>query len=136
MAKPKPVRLPSDDCTVTIDGQEYTPHEGEWIEIYRGMQIGDLATLRKLAELQPKLEALEGEDGGFAEQVALLNDALEPAIPAIAERVVAWSWTDDRGRPYPLPADDPSALRTLRVDELLYLVKAIRSGTPDEAKNA
>lgn len=128
MAKPVPRRIPSDDCEVTIDGEVYRPHEGEWVEMISSESVGELRIRVELAQLGPKLEALEGEPDAGIRYNALMDAHYVSLCEHLAERVVAWNWTDLRGRPLSPPTDDqgrPLGLLRLRANELYWLMNAV-----------
>lgn len=135
LKKPIPKRVPSDDCIVTVAGEEYTPHEGEWIEVIPIVEVRELQILRYWDELRVKLESAEGEEDEETRQLILMDDAFRESLPWLASRIVSWSWTDLRGRELPQPAEDESVLARLSLEEVMYLVAATRGETPGEQKN-
>ena len=127
-SKPPPRREASDSFTVTIDGKEYQPHAGEWID-WRGR--GTVGSLIVSLRLQ-KLLRVSGLDAEEAEETSGLY---EQVCRDIADFIVGWSWTDDSSEPYPSPPG-PEVIRSLSYEELFYLV-GLRFGgsTEEESKN-
>ena len=134
MAKPLPKRVPSDDCAVLIDGAVYYPHEGEYVDVMPGMSVGELQSIEHLRRLGVEIQALEGEPDAQSRLLALLDPHYEELYRLLAARLVAWNWTDDRGRAIG-PPDDVANLRTLRPEELYYLLFAAQGETPGARKN-
>lgn len=124
MAKPPPIRFPSDDCPLTLSGQQEIcyPHVGEWVELLPVMSVGELQQVIRF----------ERE----AERDGALDELFESLCEALAGRITAWSWTDLRGRPLP-PPDSPAALKRLTSEELFWLLRVSRDGeTETQRKNA
>ncbi len=133
--KPPTRRVPSDDCEVTIDGEDYTPHVGEWIEVIPRLSVGEVRLFRSLNALQPKLAAIEGDDGADASGIALMDDSFQEVLAVLRHRVLAWNWTDDADEPYPQPRDAPDVFEQLRIEEIYYLTAAMQGGGAN-SKNA
>lgn len=136
MTKPAPRRVPSDDCTIIVDGVTYHPHEGEWVELRFGLKIGQLETYEGLSRLNNDLIVLADEPDGYPRQLQRVRELAKAIVPFLCERIVRWSWTDDDGAPHPQPKDDPTVFERLDFRELQYLMLLIRDGTPEEEKNA
>ena len=134
MAKPALRRVASDDCVITIDGEACSLHEGEWVEVRSGMTVEAIGSIHSLAAMAPKLAELEGEDGEAARRWAIMHDSFGEAIQLLSSRLVAWTWTDDDGEPLPQPRRNPDALRSLRLEEIYYLVAVVRGESPAEKK--
>ena len=130
MAKPKPTQVPSDDCVVLDGDERLNPHEGEWVLAYCGYRAGDARMMRGLQELKAKMAAIEGDDDAGQQQMILTSDAFGEVIIALQDRIVAWNWTDDRGRPYPQPEEDPNVFHRLRIDEAIYLGMVVQKNNP------
>lgn len=135
MAKPKARRVPSDDCQVTIGGETYTPHEGEWVELLEGQTVAEISAAREFLDLQSKFDALQGEDDENRKVTALLDNAFTRLCSALAQRITAWSWTDDAGRPLPPPDGSPEPIKNLRTEEVYYLLSCSKGEPPAERKN-
>lgn len=136
--KPPVRRVPCDDCTVEIDGVEYRPHAGEYVEIVGGGSIEALqfAWRRVRPTPEPPEEASDKEKEVWREQrTAEVNSYFEELCAALARRVVAWSWTDDAGQPIPQPEGNPERLKILRPEELYFLRTACASEVPAERGN-
>lgn len=134
MAKPQPIRIPSDDCAVTIGGEKYHPHEGEWVEMIPGLTVGALHGMRVLQEMVPQLQAAEGEPGEQARVVALMDTGYAEICSFLAARLFGWNWTDLSGRPLPAPDGTPSALQALSAEEVNWLLQAAGGETPAAQK--
>lgn len=135
MAKPTPRRVPSDDCVVTAAGEEFHPHEGEWVEVVPGYSIGDLRLQREMQALAVKLDAVSGEPDETTKKIVVVDDSYTSAIDVLTHRLRAWNWTSDAGDKLPQPAGNPAAFQHLRVEEVMYLIMAIQGETPGEQKD-
>lgn len=135
MAKPLPVEIPSDDCTVTIDGTTYTPHEGESVTLFPGMSVGAMNSFNELISYQPQLDAAAGEPNEALRQSKIANDAMQALCRALAPRIVSWTWTDMAGRLLPQPDGTPGPLQALESEEVAWLIRAARGETPSARKN-
>lgn len=134
MGKLPTKQIPSDDCVVTLDDVEYRPHEGEWIKVVPSLSVAEVRLVQELNELKPKLDAIKGEETEQEESVALLDKSFGPVVSLVARRIIAWSWTDNAGDPYPEKPDEET-IRDLHIQELYYLLAAIRGETPAERGN-
>ncbi len=134
MAKPRPRRGGSADCVIIVDGEAYHPHEDEWIEVLSGVSVGELQATEHIRRLGVEIQALQGEPDEQERLMALLDPHYEELTTRLAERITAWSWTDDLGRPLGDPTD-PATLKKLRPEELYYLVMATQGQTPGQRKN-
>ena len=120
--KPPLRRIPSDDCLVVVEGEDYHPHTGEWVEtLHSGLTVGGIALARELHELGAKMTELEGADDVEVESILLMDAGYQKIIPALRDHITAWSWTDLAGEPYPQPRTDPAVYARLDVREIVYL---------------
>lgn len=133
MAKPKPIRIPSDACEVPINGQTYHPHEGEWAEIMPGFLVRDQRMAVKVMRLQQAAKASKGDDDEQQQQVIIMGDVNAELCAALAAKVLAWNWTDMRGQPIPLDGT-PEPFYALSALELLYLLSLTGAETAVEKK--
>ena len=134
MSKPKPVRVPSDDCSIVVAGETYYPHEGEWVEVIPTLSVGGFRALRELREAGTRMLAAAGEPDEDEQQLTIADDAFTTLCAALAPRIVDWSWTDDAGRPLPKPDGRPEFLVVLRPEELGWLLGAVKGQTPTQEK--
>ena len=130
MAKPKPLRIPSDDCIVPINGVDYALHEGEWVEVVPGFTVGDLATIRSIREVGVRIAAAKGEPDEFEQSLVITDDMMADICRMFSQRILTWNWTDDTGQALPPPHGSPAAFSSLRAEELYYLVGAVQGATP------
>lgn len=122
-------RINSDDCKVTVDGEDFFPHVGEWVEIAGGRLFGEVMLNWEVSDMT----ALEGKSP--SEQVRLLNQRYEKLLTHVLGRVKGWSWTDDDGNPYPNPPTE-DAVRRLSEAEVNYLAwLGFRTSTEEARKN-
>ena len=123
-------RVASDDFVVTVLGEEYRPHAGEWVEFRGRLSMGQYLAMLGLM----KMSGLENLSP--AEISALdLSESMAKLAEMLARSIVAWSWTDDAGQPYPSPPV-PENLTDLSIEELSYLVgRAAGGATEAESKN-
>ena len=138
MGKPNVRRIPSDGCGVADEtgGATYYPHEGEWVDVIPGMEVRMLAVLQKFNGLADAYAAIEGDSDADEKAIALSRDAIETALPALRDRVVGWSWTDDLGRPLPQPLEDPDVFLRLKGPEVGWLVAAVQGRIGGDLPNA
>lgn len=136
MAKPHPKVIPSDDCVVTVDGEVFHPHEGETVTMYAGMTIGEQRAGIELQRLGVILASAEGDPDERLAAAEATGTMLRMICEGLADRVVAWTWTDKRGRPLPQPDGTPEAFERLDDDELRWLMNASRGETAAQRKNA
>lgn len=136
MAKPKPVEVPSDDCVVTIDGEQYTPHEGESVWLIPGLSVGAINAINSFTAIGTQMEAARGEPDEYRRQAALADQALQGLCRALAPRIVRWNWTDAAGRPLPQPDGTPQRLQALESEEVAWLLAACQGETPARRGNA
>lgn len=132
--KPEAQWVPSDDCEVEVGGVSYFPHLGERVQVISSFTVGKLRLMRRLAELNANMAAVDGD--GAAPAIALMDDAFEEAIGVLQGSVVDWDWTDDSGAPLPKPLHNPAAFQGLRIDEIYWLVAATRGETRAQQGNA
>lgn len=130
MSKPQPQRIPSDDCVVTINGTEYHPHEGEWVEVLAGMTVREYQALSRLVDYGMQLLAAQGEPDEQQQVMRLTDQQMDELCVALADRVLDWNWTDLRGRPLPKPDGTPEPLRRLQAQELRWLSTATQGERP------
>ncbi len=135
MAKPAPRRVQSDDCELTVDGATYRPHEGEWIEVRGGRTVAESEAIHDMHRVMVDLDAASGEPDEAQRVSAIMHHYYERMIGLLADRLLAWSWTDDDGEPLPQPHHNPSVFYRLTDTEAYYLLSAIRGETPGERKN-
>ena len=133
MGKPPSIKLPSGDFELVVDGVTYKPHEGEWIEASRMQRIGEVVSISQLSRLGVELQALAGDEDEQARMADLMEKHFEDICRVLAERVIAWNWTNDQGNAYPPPSRD--AFQLLRAEELYYLLRVIQGEGPGEQKN-
>lgn len=114
-------RINSDDCVINIgqviqdgevinEGQPYYVHDGEWVEILPVMTIREVTQLSRLQQA--------------ASDVGALGENLTTLCHELAQRVLAWSWTDMMGEPMEQPYKRSEVLEALSSEELLWLVNA------------
>ena len=130
-----PKRVPSDDCAVyvgrkvstkgiiTTKGEPYYVHEGEWVEVVPVITIQDSIVLDRLLRA-----AREGDETQAESNLLSLCDL-------IAEKVLAWNWTDLSGKKMPKPHGNPEVIKLLTADELAYLQLILAGEAPGERKN-
>lgn len=133
MSKPLPRRIDSSDCAVIVDGAVYYPHEGEWVEMFAGATVGELQATEHIRRMGVDLQALKGEPDEYTRMLELLDPHYEELYARLSRRLVAWSWTDDRGEPLGDPTQIET-LRNLRPEELYWLLFATQGETPNIKK--
>lgn len=133
MAKPQPLRFPSDDCPVSVGGTIYYPHEGEYVELFPVASVAELATFGEIFRLGVDMNAAKGEPDEAVRIGDLLSRHFDEACNLLAGRVVAWDWTDLRGQPYGQPSVE--VIRKLAAEEIIWLIGLSQNGeTPTQRK--
>lgn len=118
-----------EDGEVTQEGTPYAIHAGEAVWMLRAntmrlwLKWGALVTHRTDTE-------------SMADAFALLEQHYDSVCEELSRRIVAWTWTDLDGEPLAQPYRQPSVLRELDADEILYLTKAVMREAPGENKAA
>lgn len=104
-------------------------------------------------------EAVQGEDsyiivrkmtvGEHTRHLALVADAQQAQADGDSQRITAiesemtgllascvrgWNWVDDDDEPLPSPAEDEDVLQALTLDEVEFIVNAIRGNVDSEKK--
>lgn len=106
-------RVQSDSCSVEVEGETYYPHRGEWVDMTR------------IASARQWLLAMEMSQDGAEANTAKFGEVLQ----TVADRIVAWNWTDQRGNPLPPPSYD--VIRGLSFDEIRWLQQASLGVQPE-----
>ncbi len=153
MSKPLPRRIPSDDYDQKDRGEFLHPHEGEAIELIGRSTVGELQATQRFRRASVELNILKGEPDAYGKSLEILDGVFEDMCRRLAQRITAWDWTDDSGRPL-VPWNDewedletgkkrpcarldgsPEPFRALSAPELYYLVDVAQSEAPAERKN-
>lgn len=130
MAKPPSITVPSDDYEVVVDGKTYSPHEGEWVVVTPGATVASNRNMRTLVEMIPRLQAAEGEPDEQQQTIVILDDVNIELLEFLADRLVAWNWTDHRGRPLPELDGTTDPFARLPQQEVMYLVRVCQGQAP------
>lgn len=129
--KPKARRVPSDDCILTQDGEEYAIHAGEWVE-FRGR--ANMGFFTKYLQMQSLAESAQGGASTPGDAVAL-GLAAESIADQLAQHISSWTWTNDDGDPMPLPAKG-EALDDLDQIEFQWLLEHFLETSDGDRPNA
>jgi|TARA_Y100000310_G_scaffold2728_1_gene3539 hypothetical protein len=113
-------RVPSDDCTVTVNGETIKIHEGEWVDV---LQVGTLRQYTALLRLQNLV--VDETD------TQVLSDLCEE----VAGRVVDWNWTGLDGKKLSDPYKNTRVIEELSSEEVAWLIKSVQGETLSERKN-
>ncbi len=137
MSKPQPTRFPSDDFTVTINGETYHPHEGEWVELFPDQTVKELIGTASLARYGAMIQAAKGDPDAALQIMSALGGQYDVICAQLADRVMDWTWTDRRGNPMPKPDGTPGPIGRLTDPEIAYLLslKASKQETDADRKN-
>lgn len=130
MSKPPPRTITCEDYTVTQDGVEYHPHEGEFVRFVGRPSPKDVETFWAFDELADKSDEPErpADDAADEEKLAYLaahvlwrkqrNEELDASMRIIcavlAQHIVGWNLTNDQSQPIvpfnaTVPAGEPFA---------------------------
>ena len=132
--KPKipAVKVNSDECFISVgqviedgaivdEGTPYYIHAGEWVEVL------PVLTVREVMQIN-KLQNAASDANGLGENLSMLCKEL-------AQRVIAWNWTDMMGETMEQPYKRPDVLEGLASEELMWLMSATsQQESPDERK--
>lgn len=114
-------RVDCGDFEVTIGGQTFRPHEGEWVDFNAIVPVEATLAFDRARQIEVGPET-------FAEYI-------DAAIAHVGVIVRDWNWTDGDGDPLPLPRTDPEAGRRLSEMELGYLLrKHLEALAPSETE--
>jgi len=132
--RPEPVWIASEGCRIEAGGRSYYPHQGERLRARPGLTVGAMRAAMAISELQPQLEALDEDTPELdrAELMGRMERAMARLQADVAPRIVEWTWTDELGARLPAPAADPGVLERLDVQELYYLVGALRGDAEEQ----
>jgi hypothetical protein len=140
MSKPPPRPILSDDYEIVQGGVTYHPHEGECIHLVGRPSIRDLETIWAFEQLSENEEEGKPEppealaEDANDEAKAAYGEALRAYLKAhaawrkarneqldaelrrvcqvLAQHIVGWTWTNERGVPIDYPADPAAAVET------------------------
>lgn len=132
---PPAIRVPSDSCTVTVSGTEYHIHRGQSIWMVGTRTVGELQASWGFDRLSVRMNELKGEPDEYGRTLELLENHFSDLLTWIAERLIDWDWTDQRGQPLPKPDGTPEPLRKLTPEEIHYLRQALRGEVAAESGN-
>lgn len=134
-----PRRVVCDDFVITVDGVEYRPHAGQYVEFRGQSTIREyLRTLRLL-----ELHGMAGADlmarpsGEVQGLVSELRAITAENIAGLAGAIISWDWTDEAGNAYPSPpsAEDLSGLCVQEIGFLSLAYKGQAGATEEARKN-
>ena len=126
------VKVNSDECFISVgqviedgaivdEGTPYYIHKGEWVEVL------PVLTVREVMQIN-KLQNAASDANGLGENLSMLCKEL-------AQRVIAWNWTDMMGETMEQPYKRPDVLEGLASEELMWLMSATsQQESPDERK--
>ena len=135
LTKVPPKTVWCDDFEVESDGKKYFPHAGEKIELYPRMADAEVNAYQTLFNAQEVMEQVKGDDNAAQKTIGALHEATEELRNALADRVVSWTWTDNKGRAMPDPDGKPEAFLKCTMAELIWIVAAIEGETGGDRKN-
>ena len=102
----------SDDCAVYVGrriakgkivepGKPYYVHKGEWVEVIPLVSVAQSLAFTDLIGVNVKTSK------GIKDATSKFNRLLD----SLAERIIAWNWTDLAGGPLPCPYRNSDVLR-------------------------
>lgn len=138
MSKPLPVRFPSDDFTVTVNGEVYHPHEGEWVELFPDQTVQEILATTSLGKYGAKMRAAKGDEDEQFQVMSAMGEQYSIVCTQLAGRIMDWTWTDRRGEPLPKPDGTAGPISRLSDPEIAYLLnlKASKQETVSDRGNA
>jgi hypothetical protein len=111
-----PRRVSADDLKITVDGQDYFPRQGQWVEFIRPIPWAYFMAERKREEA--------GDDPGR------MYEAWQGLRETLASLLWDWNWTDIDGNPLPCPHNNVDALNSCSIEETAWLNRKV-TPTPD-----
>ena len=123
-------RVDSDTCAVMVGqviagdtiinpGNPYYVHQGEWVEYLPVMSMGNMMDLMKTDWPSGDPAAPDTQQAMWARITARCE--------WLAQRLLAWNWTDLMGNPLPQPYQRLDVLMMLTNDELVWLISQSQS---------
>lgn len=123
----KAEKISLDDFTTEVDGQEYHPHEGEYVEVIPIRQLSSLKNLMRLAQFN-------AEEFNLGDPKIL--DQYDGLTKYLSDVIFDWNLTDDGGDNLPRPFKNPEIIEKLSLEEINYLVAKLIGGRTDDSKNS
>lgn len=113
--RPLPKRYSGDDFVMTIEGEEFRPHTGEYVEVWPVLSIRETRqAARLLGVMRRGMEFLSTEE--LSELETLAGEFLKTA----AANIISWDLTDIRtGKK--LPKATAQILDSLSVEEFTWI---------------
>ncbi len=125
------LRITCDNLAyIDEDGAEFTPREGQWVDIRKKTSGQDYAAMLKLGAMGGDTGALSVDE--MEEMAAMLPEM----YTLLAHKIVAWNWTDlwdDDEKPLPPPTVEVMASLDFETD-LVHLIGVIME-TEETPKN-
>ena len=120
--KPPTRKVYADDLVVTVDGEEYHPHAGEYV-VFRGkLRLDTLVAAMKLSSIG-KMDMSDVT----MEEAEALEETASDLYKDLQRGIQDWDWTDDDGTPYRSPPTK-AELSDVGFDEVMWLVGASFGG--------
>ncbi len=142
------VRVPSDDCTISVGqvirdgvvvepGTEYRVHEGEWIEVLPIRTTAEWVAIAKITSGRAPVEGVSDEAAEEAAKEVLqsLGQTFDTLCLELSRRVVAWNWTGLMHEELEQPYNRPDVIAGLTNEEVMWLIGAAQGDTQDQRKN-
>ena len=124
---PPTKRIACDECPAIVGEELVYPHVDQWIDLIPLSTMGEMFTIGEYSRLIVDIAAAEGDE---AETRALNRKLLGnygEIHEMLANRILAWNWTDAIGRELGDPTD-PKSYRSLTQTEMWWLVNTMRTG--------
>ena len=115
-------RVASDGFTLTVNGQEYHPHKGEWVKLKQAMSGEDMRVLCEFYGVMSQ---------GMSPETALaLSGLLTDVWKSLAGTVLDWNWRGPDGEYYAKPSLE--SIKGLMIEEIFWLVGALYTKPTEE----
>lgn len=108
-------RVASDDMKMTVEGEDYYPHSGEYVVMLQKLSAAGMITVLEISSLQ-------GQDMTDPEVAQRHAEVFRDACALLADVVMEWDWKGMDGKPYPQPRGKPRVIASLHLDEFTWLI--------------
>lgn len=157
---PEPVRIPCDDCTVTIAGRAYHVHRGQSVWLMGLPSIREQRAIWAFNNLAVELdnvqpppfttpgeevsdeqrakilaEALKAQRESNYQSSAIMDRAYQSLLEAMAARIVRWDWTDLNGNPRSALDGTTIPFEDLSDEEMYFLRRVLQGKVTADLPN-
>ena len=124
-------KIDSSDCIVHVgqdiqdgnivdQGEPYSIHKDEWVELLPLITMKESFALMKIANMN--------------DTTSNADESLNEVCEALAKRIVDWNWTGIDGKNLPKPYQNKEVFKDLLNEELVWLITATTGESKSERK--